>query len=616
MKMNKGMPFAVLIMFALLMSIACGGAEESTTTTTTTSSESTSSQTTEQDSTSSTEAESASEGTAAESATLDASGEFIDCPNFERFCHFGTSAGRGEKPKYGGIAILAHRRDLPGTDPMFTGTISTNNVTSGLFGKGNLIREKRSNTFEWVPQYASAWKMSDDSKTWDFTLRDGLTWHDGTPVTVKDVKFWLDLNEFPPEGRRKSTASSQGKFGDLISVETPDSKTIRLNMESPQPNLLEGMMGAGLMMAHPQHLIQPELDAENFRVQPSEIGYVGMGPYVFKEYDQGSLFQYRRFDNYYEVDEWGQQKPYLDGIDYVIMRDRSATVSAFRANRLDGTSRGTGFHLVEQDIDAIKRDLGDKAYFISFPYVSWGPSMNATKAPLDDINLRQALNLWADRQAGLKMLYGGYGYVTGIFVTGSPYANPDVLEWPGFNPATKEQDQAAAKKLLKDNGYEGLAIEITCRENYIAVCEYQDGMWRNLGLDTNINLVDTNLLQELQIAGDFQLNTTPGGAALPGDIAAAYLTTNQYSPHKHNDMYIDETFGIIAASVDQAERARLAQDLERYIIKEQAYYPAWFREPGIIAYRSTFKGVHVPGNSTSQNNSMTDAWFDDGRTDR
>ena len=123
-------------------------------------------------------------------------------------------------------------------------------------------------------------------------------------------------------------------------------------------------------------------------------------------------------------------------------------------------------------------------------------NFNSQKPPFDDIRLRKAMNLWVDRQEALEALYGGFGFTQGIFYVGSDFANPDFLEWPGINPATKEADKAEALALLKEAGLEKVSVTMLCRDNYIEMCEFHDGQFRLMGIDSNIAVVDKNLLQE------------------------------------------------------------------------------------------------------------------------
>jgi peptide/nickel transport system substrate-binding protein len=491
---------------------------------------------------------------------------------------------------------------------MFTRTVSVQGAASSVFNKGNLVRPARDNTFAVGASLATDWSMSEDGKTWTFNVRKGVKWHDGTPLVASDFVYWINLHTAPPEGRRRSTAAFY--FGDLKEATAPDDHTVVLHMNTGQPNLLESLSTDSLMMAHPPHLVQPHLDAGNFKVQPNETDWVALGPFTYKIYKQGSLFQVRRFDDYWEKDSEGRALPYLDGIDFVIIRDRGVTVNAFRAGRLDSTSRGAGFFLVASEVEAIQRDFGDKAYFTINPYSSWGVNFNSQKPPFDDIRLRKAMNLWVDRQEALEALYGGFGFTQGIFYVGSDFTNPDFLEWPGINAATKEADKAEALALLKEAGLEKVSVTMLCRDNYIEMCEFHDGQFRNMGIDSNIAVVDTNLLQESTFQGNFEYNLGSAGAVYPSDLRTRFHSENPYAQVQHGDPELDAMIEKIDASWDQAERIQMSKDVERYMLQEKHYAVSSFVIPSIVAFRDYFKGYQVPTFYHNHNTDYAFAWLD------
>lgn len=524
----------------------------------------------------------------------------------------GTLVGAGETPVYGGILTLSHRRDLPTSDHMVSTSISVNNVTGSMYGKGNLVRPSRANVFVWEGFLAESWEVSDDSTVYTFKIKPGITWHDGTPFTASDVVFWTNLSLNPEsvgaEGRAASRQTSQ--FGPVESVEAVDALTVRYTLSQSAPNWLEKFFNMNLVVSHPKHLVQPHLDAGNGRVQPLEYNMVALGSFKFKKYDKGSLIQVRRYEDYFEKDDQGNAYPYLDGIDFVIMRDHSAMVSAFRANRLDGTSRGTGFHLIPIDVDAIRGDLGDKAWFARYAYLGWGPAMNTLKPPLDDFNLRKAIHLYVDRQEGIELVHGGFAVEAGIMPPSSDFQHPELKTWRGLNPATKEEDKAEAKKILKDSGYEGLDIEVMCRDVYLEKCEFMDAQFRALGLNPSLNVLDVHGITEATTSGNFTIDTRPSGGSNPGDVEVSYVTTNPFSAHKHGDTHIDDVFSEISQTSDQPKRYKLAQEIEKYVIDEKIYFSAWWWEVAVVAYRSHVKGVWIPGVNTHNLNDYTTTWID------
>ena len=175
------------------------------------------------------------------------------------------------------------------------------------------------------------------------------------------MAYWINLSTNPPEGRRPANFAITA-FQDLEKVEVLDKLTIKLTLSSGQPNWPEALSLRGTVVTHPEHLVKDALAAGDFKHQPNQHNWVALGPYKFESYDKGSVAKVRRYDGYFEKDAQGRALPFMDGIDFVIIRDAGAMVSAFRAQRLDGTSRGAGFGVRPEHQDAIVRDLGDKAW--------------------------------------------------------------------------------------------------------------------------------------------------------------------------------------------------------------------------------------------------------------
>jgi peptide/nickel transport system substrate-binding protein len=338
---------------------------------------------------------------------------------------------------------------------------------------------------------------------------------------------------------------------------------------------------------------------------------VALGPFKFESYDKGSVAKVRRYDGYFEKDAQGRALPFMDGIDFVIIRDAGAMVSAFRARRLDGTSRGAGFGVRPEFQETIKKDLGDKAWFSRVLYVGWGQKPNTMKPPWNDIELRRAVSLFFDREKVSILSLGGSSVPGGVWTPGSSWANKDVPSWPGMNPATKEEDRATAMKILKDNGWEGMKTEILCRDIYIYLCEGWDGQMREMGFDNALTMMDNTSMEELTSTGNFTQQFTSNTGAMPSAKVSGYCSVMCNSrSHNHDDLYVDELFDKIISTADVVERNRLTQEVERYVMQEKIYRDSWFHEVVVIAYRDRIKGLPGPQMNVHDNVDMATVWID------
>lgn len=526
----------------------------------------------------------------------------------------GMFVGKGEEPRYGGVATITHRMDIPSADPMVTSTISLTGLTNQITSIGNLVRPKFSDSFETELHLAQSYETADDFKTWTFKLRPDIKWHDGVPVTAEDIKFWINLGVFPPAGRKVS--SQAASFGNLKEVQVIDGLTVRLILKEPTPFLFETLMGYTNVVSHPRHLAQPQLDKGNLKVNMSDIGWVGLGPFKFDKYDAGSRFRVVRFESYFEKDDQGRSLPYLDAIDFPIIPDPQTGVSAFRAGRVDGTARGSGYHLNPAMVGTIKKDLKAKAWFLRTYYAGAGPVLNATKPPFDDIRLRKAIQLFIDRQEWANYSYGGFAQVHGLMRPGTPWWNPDVTSWPGFNPATKKQDQETALRILKEAGLTGTSFGQVCRDNYLYNCESADSQFQKMGLKSFIDIADTNREVERSQSGQYQAIMAQiggTGSSFPGKILLSWVTTNPLAAYKTGDTKLDELHKEMSTTMDPVLRRDLTFAAERYILLEKAYAIPGPWEEGVVAYRAHIRGLWIPRDSPLQNNEFNTLWIDPTR---
>ena len=522
---------------------------------------------------------------------------------------YGGVRNQGEEPQYGGIATFSHRRDLPGSDPMYQSSISLHNVIGSVYGRGSLVRSKREDVYTIEGFLADTWKSEQEGKIWTFTLHPNIKWHDGAPLTAEDVAYWLELATNPPEGRSPTRFLSN--LQSIEQVEVLDPLTIKVTHSSPNPHWLEALSDPKLVISHPKHLVEKEIQKKNVKIQPSEYGWVAAGPFKMLEYDKGSIVRVRRSDTYFEQGVTGLSLPYMDGIDFGIMRDRSAMVSAFRAGRLDGTSRGVGFHINPEAENKIREEMQEKAWFGRVLYFPWASMFNSVEPPFNDIKLRKAVNLFLDRQEGVQTVHGGNAVVGSIWPPGSPWGNSDVNEWEGFRASTKEQDRNEARSIIKDAGYTNLSVEVLCRNVYITQCEYFDNQLRELGLNPVLNMADIGTIEEKTQSGNYQLQLASMPSLFPSETAANYISTNPHALARHGDPKVDELLDKINTTADAIERAKITKEFERYFSYEQSYGTFWWWEVSVLAYRSHVKGVPIPHQNVQNNTDYATTWLDE-----
>src|SRR5215475_12683588 len=171
-----------------------------------------------------------------------------------------------------------------------------------------------------VPELASEWSWDEERTQLTFRLRQGVRWHDGKPFTAKDVVCTWDLltgksNEKLRVNPRKSW------YRNLEAVATNGDYEVTFHLKRPQPAFLTALAG-GYSPIYPCHI-----NPRDMRSHP-----IGTGPFKFNEFKRNERITVTRNPDY-----WKSDRPYLDGIEYTIIKNRSTAILGFIAGKFDMT---------------------------------------------------------------------------------------------------------------------------------------------------------------------------------------------------------------------------------------------------------------------------------------
>ena len=302
-------------------------------------------------------------------------------------------------------------------------------------------------SFKIQPQMAD-WKVSDDKLTYTFTLRDGLKWHDGTPVTAEDCVASLQR-----WGKRDGMGQKLMDF--TASLEATDAKTITLKLKEPYGLVLDsiGKPSSLVPFMMPKRLA----DTPGDKPIPEQIG---SGPFKFvqAEFQPGVKAVYERNKDYVprkEPASWtsGGKVVKVDRVEWITMPDAQTAVNALQSGDID-FMENLPYELLpilEANKD-ITIEVSNK-----FGFQTLG-RMNFLYPPFDNVKVRRAAFLAMNQKDVLDALVGNAKYqkICGaIFVCGTPLET-DV----GAETLTKGSGMAEAKKLLAESGYDGTPVVV------------------------------------------------------------------------------------------------------------------------------------------------------------
>jgi peptide/nickel transport system substrate-binding protein len=301
--------------------------------------------------------------------------------------------------------------------------------------------------FKIQPQMAE-WKVSDDKLTYTFTLRDGLKWHDGAPVTAEDcvasLKRW-----------GKADGMGQKLMDFTASIEATDLKTITLKLKEPYGLVLEsiGKPSSFVPFMMPKRLAESPPD----KPLPELIG---SGPFKFvpAEFQPGVKAVFEKNKDYVprkEPPSWtsGGKVVKVDRVEWITMADAQTAVNALQSGDIDFMEAPSYdiLPVLEANPD-IKLDTLNKLGFQTLG------RMNFLQPPFDNVKVRRAAFMAMNQKDVLDALVGNpkyYKICGAVFICDTPLAT-DV----GSESLVKGSGMAEAKKLLAESGYDGTPIVI------------------------------------------------------------------------------------------------------------------------------------------------------------
>lgn len=274
-----------------------------------------------------------------------------------------------------------------------------------------------------VPLLATEWSTSEDGLTMDLTLREGVVFHDGTPLTA-DVVVWnferlLDPNVNVPR---------RGPYAPIESVEAVDDLHVRLHLSQPAPYM------AGALTQTTAAIVSPaSIDLEGNSYE-NITHLVGTGPYTFTSRSFGERIVVTRFEDY-----WGE-KPYYDEVVFHIVPEATTRESLLLSGQVDMIILPPA-----SDIPALEANPAVEVVF--------GPSnrtifivINTSKPPLDDARVRQALNYAVDKEAIVQGILFGAADVMDAPMAESLFGYTSIGAYP--------YDPERARELLAEAGIE------------------------------------------------------------------------------------------------------------------------------------------------------------------
>lgn len=529
---------------------------------------------------------------------------------------FKSSCQSNTKPN---IIVLGNRGDPPSSfNSMRTSSIALHHIGGAIFGPGNLVMRSRGNMYLPAPYLARRWYSNADFTEWTFILERNVVWHDGTPFTADDVKFWLDLAAFgiTAGGKTRAPAYYKGELG-ISKVATLPPDVVTITLEQPNRFFPDVLSAPRIKLDHPRHLMEARIQNGEIDITPLDVGLIGLGPFRFENYEKGTIVRVRRFDRYFEPDGEGNKLPYLDGIDYIITPDALSMDLAFRTGRLDGTARGFGHYLTDRRLDNYVKDFGGKLNLAQIDGGTFRLAFNVLKpGPWQHPLVRRAIALWLDKQAAISLVLDGFGWTSPEVSPHNPYRDKNFVIWPRFDTAPLAQKREQARQLLNEAGYpDGFAMGYLCRaQNGIPGGQFLKDQLATLGIDLQLQIVDEGEWNRARVSldydsqsGNLSLLSTPEGTE--GVFGRFSKSPDAYA--KHEDYEIDRYYSNLRDATTYNRRIDVWYQLQQYIYLTQTYVIPIAEITYIQAFREYVHGLIIPPEDGHTFTDYATVWLED-----
>ena len=451
-----------------------------------------------------------------------------------------------------------------------------------------------------VPDLATAWSWDAGATLLTFTLRQGVRWHDGKPFTANDVKCtWDMLLGRTTEKLRVNPRKAW--YSNLDDITTDGDFSVTFKLKRPQPAFI-ALLASGFSPVYPCH-VPPALMRQN---------PIGTGPFKFAEFKRNEIIRVVRNPDY-----WKPDRPYLDGIEWRIIKNQSTGMLTFLAGNVDMTSP----YFFGVPMLADTQSQAPKAICKLVPSnVQRNVIINRTVPPFDNPELRRAVALVLDRQAFIDTLTQGKGDIGGVLLAppegiwGMP---PDMIRTlPGYG-IDVAKNRAEARAIMRKYGYgpdKRLSLKVSTRD----IAPYRDpaviliDQLKEIYIDAELEPIDTTGWYPKVFRKDYTiaLNLTGNGIDDPDQtFYENYACGSESNYDGYCNPAIDALFAQQSMEADQEKRKKMVWDIERRLAEDVAR-PVLYHNRSGNCWHPYVRGYSPMINGIYNGNRMEDVWLD------
>lgn len=417
-----------------------------------------------------------------------------------------------------------------------------------------------------VPDMAADFpQISADGTVYTFTLKPGIKFHNGREVEAADFKYswercldpeWESWANYYLLSIKGAQEIIDGQTKELAGVKVLDKYTLRVELVAPDMTFLN-------VLALPNNWVVPREEVEKWG---KEFGMhpVGTGPFILKEFVPGEKAVFVRNPDFFH-----EGQPYIDETIMYFGVDPSTALLRLEKGELDVLF---GDMIPAADFARIVNDPKYESWLFREPSMyTWWLGVNNTKPPLDNLALRQALNMAIDREK-IARLTGGKGEpLYAIYPSTAPGYDPNYKPYP-YDP------EAAKQKLAEAGVSTGLTLELLIGEDPLAstVAQAIQQDLGQIGIQIEIKQASDTVVYDMMVAGETELFLNSWYMIQPDP---ADLINNLYmsGAGSNYDFYsnpkVDELGRQALAEQDRAKRLELYRQIEHILMEDAVHVP-------------------------------------------
>lgn len=457
-----------------------------------------------------------------------------------------------------------------------------------------------------IPGQAQDWQFSNDGKTVTFTLKKGLQWSNGSPVTADDFVFAWQRAVNPKTGNNTSfvfkTANvvnaeeiiAGDKDPSELGIKALNPLTVEINLSKPTPYFMS-LMSIKTFFPIPSELVKEKGDrwtrAENIATN---------GAYKLSEWVPNEYVKVERNPNY-----WDNDATIINGVTYLGLSSQNAELVRYQSGEIDMTNR-VQLEYYQKLIKESPEQIKAQALLGSYVY-----SFNTRQAPFDNLKVRQALSMTVNREILVDKITG-QGEPEAYSVTPNNIPNYQAPK-SDFKQLDAKQRLSKAKQLLKEAGYSKenpleFTLTYNTSENHKKIALAIASMWKPLGVKVELENMEWKAYVAAKSSGDYQLarSWAFGDYPEPSALLEGFTCGHTANESGYCNPEFDKLMQQASLITKQEDRFKIYQKAEVLLNESAAVLPLYHYNHTRLV-RNSLKGL--PVNNPKGNIYAKDLYF-------